>query len=547
MPSKVSPMYFDMEPRFNARRAERGSAGSSALQKAFLRNWPPVERGPADQPGKFSAEPSRADLPVWLRSGGWPLALLGIPMANVTIQQTLDLIGKMIDSRQSHYLATANLDFLVQAREDLELRRILLEAHAVLCDGTPLVWISRWLGNRLPERVAGSDVVPLLIRMAAEKKYRIFLLGGAAGSTARAVEKLRGQHPGLMIDHYAPPFNSLHQMDHDDIRRRIRSARPDLLLVAFGCPKQEKWISMHYRSLGVPVSVGVGATIDFIAGTAARAPRWMRRTGTEWVFRLLQEPRRLFRRYLHDLRCGLPAVAQQWWRLQFQRPARRTPRAAVSVRAEKFWRRIKLPPVWDIKALQRDAVLIENACLEWRNILLDLSGVRFIDSSAVAHLVRLQKQARFVNRKLILLAPSRAVVRALEAMRLRDYFSIARDNAGAQQLITAEETTSVVRQPGYFPTQPSLFWRGEITVANAEEVWRSTEPHILARTGGRERLLIDLSALQFIDSTGVGLMVRARKKAVEAGRQVIFTGVQPGVRNVLRLSRLESVLLAETA
>ncbi|MEO7676063.1 MAG: WecB/TagA/CpsF family glycosyltransferase, partial [Verrucomicrobiota bacterium] len=204
-----------------------------------------------------------------------PIAILGIPFDNVTTAQTVAAIEDMVASRKPHYLVTANVDFLVQARQDVELRRILLDAHLVLCDGTPLVWASRLLGNPLPERVAGSDLVPLLIKLAEKKNYRIFFLGGSLDAAETATANVQKEHPQLAVaGHYSPKFASLLDMDHEEIRRQISEAKPDLLFVSFGCPKQEKWISMHYRSLGVPVCVGVGATIDFIAGKIKRAPKW---------------------------------------------------------------------------------------------------------------------------------------------------------------------------------------------------------------------------------------------------------------------------------
>ena len=195
------------------------------------------------------------------------------------------------------------------------MRRIMLEAHMVLCDGTPLVWASRFLGNRLPERVAGSDLVPRLIRLAAEKNYSLFFLGATAESNAQAVDKVRDQFPGINIaGHYSPPFRPLHEMDHQEIIRRIRLARPDILLVAFGCPKAEKWMAMHCQALGVPVMIAIGATIDFLAGRVKRAPVWMQRSGTEWIFRMSQEPRRLIRRYASDLYPFARGITSQWWR-----------------------------------------------------------------------------------------------------------------------------------------------------------------------------------------------------------------------------------------
>src|SRR5688572_13510570 len=210
-----------------------------------------------------------------------PIAILGVPFDCVTTAETIEMIEQMIRSRQPHYLATANVDFLEQAAKDVELRRILFDAHLVLCDGTPLVWASRVLGNPLPERVAGSDLVPLLLKVAAEKDYRPFLLGASPEALETAVERARQQYPKLQFaGYYSPPFNKLLEMDHESIRERIIRSQPDILFVGFGCPKQEKWINMHYHSLGVPVSIGVGGSIDFLAGKLRRAPRWMQVTGT---------------------------------------------------------------------------------------------------------------------------------------------------------------------------------------------------------------------------------------------------------------------------
>src|SRR4051812_6106147 len=257
----------------------------------------------------------------------WPVAILGVPFDHVTIQDAIARIEEMIARRQPHYVVTANVDFLVQAHRDVELRRILLEADLVLCDGTPLVWASRWLGNALPERVAGSDLAPGLIRAAAAKGHRLFFLGAGPGVAAEAEAKLKQQFPTLnIVGTYAPPYSDLLAMDHAETIRRIREAKPDILLVSFGCPKQEKWIAMHHRALGVPVAIGVGATIDFLAGRVKRAPDWMRRSGTEWLFRLMQEPKRLYKRYANDFICFAPTLAAQWLRLCFGREAPAHPR-----------------------------------------------------------------------------------------------------------------------------------------------------------------------------------------------------------------------------
>jgi len=230
------------------------------------------------------------------------IRLMGVPFDRVTMDGAVKRIGEMIADGSPHYLATANVDFLVQARSDTELKNILNEADLVVCDGTPLVWLSRLLRRALPERVAGSDLVPRLLEEAERNDWSVYFLGGQEEVREQAVRKVRRSHPGLRVaGSYSPPFAPLDAMDHDGITARIREAKPDLLLVSFGCPKQEKWIARNFEAAGAPVSVGVGATIDFLAGSVKRAPRWMQVAGMEWVFRLAQEPRRLLKRYATDL------------------------------------------------------------------------------------------------------------------------------------------------------------------------------------------------------------------------------------------------------
>ena len=258
----------------------------------------------------FSSDPNTA-----------PITVLGLPFDNLTLADSLDRIETMIASGRPHYVATANVDFVVRAGRDLHFRRALLGADMILCDGTPLVWASRLLGAPLRERVAGSDLVPPLLKLAAEKNYRVFFLGTTPEINTRAVANVRKQFPGIVVEGYSPPFRPLPEMDHEDVARRVQSARPHILLVAFGSPKAEQWMEAQHERLGVPVIVGVGATVDFLAGHVKRAPLWMRRSGLEWIFRLLQEPRRLFRRYVTDLWHFGFAFSRAWWRSKSSSPS----------------------------------------------------------------------------------------------------------------------------------------------------------------------------------------------------------------------------------
>jgi N-acetylglucosaminyldiphosphoundecaprenol N-acetyl-beta-D-mannosaminyltransferase len=475
-----------------------------------------------------------------------PIAILGVALDNVTMDETLSLIEQMVLSRQPHYVVTANVDFLVQARRDVELRRLLLNAHLVLCDGTPLLWVSRLLGNTLPERVAGADLAPLLVRMAAQKAYRLFILGGTPEVSTKAVANLRAQYPDLIIaGHYSPPFHSLLEMDHDEIARRIHDAKPDLLFVSFGCPKAEKWFGMNYRNLGVPVGIGLGGTIDFLAGQINRAPRWMQRTGMEWVFRMVQEPRRLIRRYAGDLWYFGAAVLRQWWRMRVRRPKASVAIPASLLTEHPHWLRITPPSRLDFSVVQRDAALWEKAVHDGRHCVINMAAVQSLDSSGIGLLISLQKRLQNAGRQLLLLAPTDFVRQSLKRMRLNDFLATVREESTVWQRINARNAGAST--PTLNPLTNTLEWQGEVTAANAETVWNTTTAEIRSRIPPPKRYRVDLSRLSFIDSTGLGIMIRARKFAREQGTLLVFTHAQANVRNVLRLSRLEKILLEEPA
>jgi len=227
-----------------------------------------------------------------------PVEIWGLPLAPLTLPQTLDLIDTWIADRTPRYVITANVHYAMLAANDPRLGPVTRSAALVLADGMPLVWAAR---GRLPEQVAGSDLVPALCQRAAERGHRVFLLGAAPGVADQAAANLRARFAGVTIaGTLAPPFRDLTSVETADLIAAVRSARPDLLFVAFGQPKGELWVAEHFRELGVSVTMQVGATLDFLAGRVARAPRWIQRIGLEWAYRLLLEPRRLVGRYFRN-------------------------------------------------------------------------------------------------------------------------------------------------------------------------------------------------------------------------------------------------------
>lgn len=379
---------------------------------------PPVPSGP-------TAATERLGAPASAPSHRLPVAILGVSFDPMTLTSAVDRIETMIESRRPHYVVTPNVDFLVQAQHDAELHQILINADLVLCDGKPLVWASQWLGNALPGRVAGSDLVPVLLQRAAERGWKIFLLGGADGVGAEAAQRIAAAHPTLpAVSHYSPPHRPLAAMNHAEIVARVQAAKPDIVLVCFGCPKQEKWIFKNYRAAGVPVMIGAGGTVDFLAGRLRRAPLWMRRTGTESVFRLLQEPRRLFRRYAGDLVGFVPALLAQLWHQPTRTAGDAPASAAPSSTTMAYGIKVQASGPLHRDALQNAPLFWDRAVEHEGHCVIDLAGVESIDSTGLAFLVHWQRRLAQVQRNLILFRPSTTVHAALERMHLTEKFVI---------------------------------------------------------------------------------------------------------------------------
>lgn len=234
--------------------------------------------------------------------------LLDVPIDAVSVEEALARMEGFIRSGRPHQVATVNLDFLRHSRANPEFRRLLNEADLVVPDGAPVVWALRLRGCR-PQRVTGVELIEGCAHLSQEKGYRLFFLGGPPGAAEATIETLRGRYPRLRVaGSWAPTVADDGRIVDGYSVRLIREAQPDCLFVAFGCPKQDFWIRTHKRLLGVPVSIGVGGSFSLLGGIVPRAPRWMQRAGLEWLHRLIQEPGRLWQRYLvHDLRL-VPAL-----------------------------------------------------------------------------------------------------------------------------------------------------------------------------------------------------------------------------------------------
>ncbi|MGD0766538.1 MAG: WecB/TagA/CpsF family glycosyltransferase [Dehalococcoidia bacterium] len=230
------------------------------------------------------------------------LEVLGVRVDRVGMDETLRCIERFIEEGTPHRIATVNLEYLRHARSCPGFREALDAADLALADGVPVLWASRLLGRPLKERVAGVELAERCARLAAAKGYRVFFLGAGPGVAQSAARVLRERYPGLEVaGAYSPPMGEFSEQEELRIFEAIAAAKPDILLVALPTPRMELWNHANAERWGVPVVIGVGAAFDMLSGEVPRAPRWMQKSGSEWLFRLFMEPRRLWKRYLvHD-------------------------------------------------------------------------------------------------------------------------------------------------------------------------------------------------------------------------------------------------------
>jgi exopolysaccharide biosynthesis WecB/TagA/CpsF family protein/anti-anti-sigma factor len=442
-----------------------------------------------------------------------PIAILGVPFDNVRLAEAVALADEMIATGKPHYAAVVGVDFLAAGLDDVEVRRILFDAHLVLAEDKTVLWASKVLGNPLPEAITISNLLPQLIEMAVRKHWRVFFLGCDDATAA----KIAARHPGLKVaGAFLPPDRPLLEMDHTDIQHRLHAAKSDILLVALGSPKQEKWISMNYRGAGAPLALGVGANFDVLLSDE-------------------KPPRQAGRHFSKFVR----AVLRQWWRLRARKNG--LPVAGPNVIPDPFGNLI-------VKAPERlGAAETQAAQAEWlravenSHVLFDMTDTVFADSTGIGALVRLRRRARELGWQFFLIAPRPQVEAALKLMKLDEFFTIQASLAGARIVMESAEGAAPVTS-GVIESELQIRWTGEVTALNAVELGMYTESELSQVSAGMT-VVIDLSRVTFIDSSGIGLMVRFKKNLKRRDINLKFVAPIASVRNVVRQTQLEEFLL----
>lgn len=218
------------------------------------------------------------------------MKILGIKIDRVDFGQTLNIIDRFVKEKSPHQIITVNPEMIMTAQKDREFKKVLNTSDLNVPDGIGIVWASKILGKPLKERIAGIDLVWTLAKLAHDRGYSIYFVGAGEGIAKKVADKLKIKYPKMEIagTESSSPYDI-------NLIERIGKTKPDILLVAFGHPKQEKWLAKYKHRFGVPVCIGVGGAFDFISGKTRRAPLWLSKMGLEWLYRLIQEPQRIKR------------------------------------------------------------------------------------------------------------------------------------------------------------------------------------------------------------------------------------------------------------
>jgi N-acetylglucosaminyldiphosphoundecaprenol N-acetyl-beta-D-mannosaminyltransferase len=240
--------------------------------------------------------------------------VLGVPVTVTDYSEAVEVMDGMVESRETGYVCVAPVHALMVAQDDPEMMAALQGASMVVPDGMPLVWAANLLGEALDDRVYGPELMRRYSERCAERGHRVWLYGGRdQGSLAQLALNLRRRLPGInIVGGYSPPFRAMTDEEEDALVDQINDARPDVLWVGIGAPKQERWMARMRDRLEVPVMCAVGAAFDFHAGRVSQAPVWMQDRGLEWIYRLAQEPRRLLPRYVYSNPRFVLAFARQY-------------------------------------------------------------------------------------------------------------------------------------------------------------------------------------------------------------------------------------------
>lgn len=487
--------------------------------------------------------------------------ILGIPIDNLDLEETTDAIFALLRqyplTQRAGFVATVNVDFLVNAHAWLpgqlprhpELLDILRNADIVTADGMPLVWLSRMLGKSLKQRVTGADLVPALCKRAAKENASVYLLGGREEIAIQAAQKLQTQNPGLKIAGVSSPFVTTEGINIDDeaqdqlVVDAINQAKPDILFIGFGNPKQEIWFQRNKHKLQVPVSLGVGGTFEFIVGSVSRAPGWMQRSGLEWFYRITQDPKRLIGRYLTGIaKLGVMAVPMLLNSRIILRQASGTDNVDTAIEdndtpiaypdicalSADQYNLICLPQHIDRCWVQRNAIFIAQMLDQQRPLLLDFADVEYFEP-CTEHLFLQMFRHSTNNHQQVYIAGLNhpQLIRQLKSFRVYDMFRFKVFSSFEKILflLGEEQEASSVQ----YQSRGGIF---HITLTGSVEADSGNllDIETITTTAKGRPLLVDFSRVSAIDNRGLALLAKLHKLCGSKHQQMLLLGVNADIQ-----------------
>lgn len=493
------------------------------------------------------------------------IVLLGIPVDNLSMAEAVDNIFSMIDAYARdgipRQVATVNVDFVVNTLtwrlgriRHPELIDILRRADMVTADGMPIVWISKLIGNPLKERVTGADLVPRLAEEAAKRQKSLYFLGGRDGVGEQTSQVLKQRYPDLKIAGVDSPFvhvdgEELEWAEDEDlpIIEHINRSGADILLIAFGNPKQEVWFDRNRKHLKVPVSIGIGGTYEFIVGSVSRAPEWIQKTGFEWVYRITQDPKRLWKRYFVGFfKLGLmvlPAILYYRYQrllnnlfcrkdLLMENKSEHPP-----VSTQNFIKIIKLPDRFDAAFLDKSREDIEEILGQISNTVLDFSKTSFIDSTGLGLLIKLWRHTGSKGKDFYMFGVNTTLIRFFKVNRLWDLFQKKNCDNLNEILSMIKEKSSLPLFYFVMESKPDFMLIRLFGRLDAAQM-SSLDLESMLKDIGDRNCIVDLKDLAFSDSSGLIFFIKLHKHLVNNNKDFIMCDLNENVKQMFKITRL---------
>lgn len=495
------------------------------------------------------------------------VCLFGLFIDNLNMTEVVDKILLIVDyyhrNPSSQYVSTVNTDFLVNMLSwnpgkprNPELFKIVHDSAIATPDGMPIVWLSKLLHTPLKERVTGIDLVLQLCHALGKKEKSIFLLGGDAKINEQAAKNLQNDCPGLKIAGIACPFiatkgeNLIHSEEFDSlIIEEINNAAPDVLLINLGNPKQEIWFERVQQNLKVPVAIGIGGTLDKIGGHLKRAPTWMQKAGLEWLHRLFQEPKRLWKRYFVDLvkfsYMATPLIFVDLMNRLLIKPFFKGVEANSHGVSLLF-----LSPTQTITTLHLPADLNSNASIDLKSeienlmeqdiIILDFQSVRHIDPIGVHFILFLWNRCLSQGKEVFALG-IRAHIRWL--LKVHRVWEILADRI-------AHSSEDILQRLNHYIEHPPLYesvqqYSDEKTVVlsffGKLDCSRDYEKYFLQFIPliNQKNCIVDLQYCSLIENTGFSFLLKLRKYQMLQHKQLNIVGVNADLKKQYQLANVD--------